>query len=78
MNFRARLSLFALESRETPSTVPPADPYTDPNAPPSTDPVVTAPPTNSDPIYTADGTVPPPSGDPLTDTNSLTKTPIVP
>lgn len=48
MNFRARLSLFALEARETPSSVPPIDPYVDPTTTtsptPNNDPAQTSPP----------------------------------
>jgi hypothetical protein len=82
MNFRARLSLFALEARETPSGIDPIDPYSTPTPPPSTDPATTAP---SDPTADAEAAVtagattpPPPSNDPLTTNNSVTGTPLVP
>lgn len=58
MNLRARLSLFALEARETPSSVPPADPYVDPTT------TTTPTPNNDPPAQTAPDTTSTPTTSP--------------
>jgi hypothetical protein len=73
MNFRARLSLFALEPRENPSGPAPIDPTGDPTPPQDpTDPGLTQPPPAPD-----DGTGGNTS-DPLLGNNDIFGNPIVP
>src|SRR6478735_1352558 len=64
MNFRARLSLFALEARENPSDLP-LDPYGGPApAPNPNDPGIVAPPPVAPPPTGTTTTSVPPASDP--------------
>jgi hypothetical protein len=88
MNFRARLSLFALESRETPGSVPVADPYIAPDPTPTTDPATTTTDTTTDTTTTdtttdttttdtSTTTTDTTTTDPLLQDNSITKVPLI-
>jgi hypothetical protein len=90
MNFRARLSLFALETRETPTDITVIDPYAGATTAPTTDPAVTAPApttttTTTDAVAAAAAgavaatttTTTTTTTDPLLTTNSIYNVPLV-